>query len=250
MARPSSAGVWGALADLVLPGECAGCRQARVPLREGACADCVTRLRTLRPGPVRPTPAPPGLPDCVALGDYQGVLREMLLAYKERGRHGLARPLGSLLAEVVAEGVTARPGSSGGGRAPVPVLLVPVPATARAVRDRHGDHLRRLSRHAAARLRRGGWAVTVASPLRALPRPDSTDLDSSGRAAAAATAFRLRAGRLPALHRLTAGRQVVVIDDIVTTGVTLAAVTRLLGSAGVPVTVAAVLAATIRHGAW
>ncbi len=232
------AGLWAALTDLVLPTECAGCRGAGVPLRQGACAGCVAMLRALRPAPVRPTPAPPGLPDCVALGAYRGVLREAVLSYKERGRHGLARPLGALLAEVVAE-------AAGGRR---PLLLVPVPATARAVRARHGDHLRRLAGWAGGRLREAGWPVAVAGGLRALPRPDSATLDSAGRAAAAVTAFRLRTGQLPALRRAAAGRAVIVLDDIVTTGATLAAVTGVLTNAGVPVHAAAVLAATTRRG--
>jgi Predicted amidophosphoribosyltransferases len=232
------AGTWADLADLVLPAECAGCRGTRLPLRRGLCADCAAELVALRPVGVRPTPAPPGLPDCLALGDYDGVVRETLLSYKERGRHGLARPLGRLLAEVVAAAVGT----------PRPVLLVPVPATARASRARYGDHVRRLARHAAARLRRAGWPAAVAQPLRALPRPDSATLDSAGRAAAAATAFRTRPARLPALRRVAAGRTVVVVDDIVTTGATLAAVTRVLAGAGVAVHAAAVLAATVRRG--
>ncbi|MFY1690241.1 ComF family protein [Plantactinospora sp. WMMB782] len=232
------AGVWAELTDLLLPAECAGCRGERLPLRRGACPACAALLGALRPRAVRPTPAPPGLPDCVALGSYQGVLRESLLAYKERGRHGLARPLGRLLAEVVAE-------AAGGRRA---VLLVPVPSTARAVRARHGDHLRRLARHCAGRLRDAGWPVAVAHPLRAVPRPDSATLDSAGRAAAARDAFRLRPGRLAPVRRLAAGRVVVLLDDIVTTGVTLAAVSRHLAGAGIPVHGAAVLAATVRRG--
>ncbi|MBE1487324.1 ComF family protein [Plantactinospora soyae] len=230
-------GVWTDLADLVLPAECAGCRGSGLPLRQGACPACAATLQALRPIPVRPTPAPSGLPDCVALGAYRGALREALLSYKERGRHGLARPLGVLLAEVVATAVGDRR----------PVLLVPVPATARAARTRHGDHLRRLSRHTAARLRGAGWPVVVAHPLRALPRPDSATLDSAGRARVAATAFRLRTGRLPAVRRSAAGRAVVVLDDIVTTGVTLAAVARQLETAGIPVYAAALLAATARR---
>ncbi|MEO3818523.1 ComF family protein [Plantactinospora sp. B24E8] len=232
------AGIWSDLADLVLPAECAGCRGLRLPLRQGACAACVDRLAALRPAPTRPTPAPVGLPDLVALGPYQEVLREALLSYKERGRHGLARPLGRLLAEVVAEAVGE----------PRPVLLVPVPATARAVRARHGDHLRRLARQTALRLRVAGWSVAVAYPLRALPRPDSATLDSAGRAAAAEAAFPARVGRVPAARRAATGRAVVVLDDIVTTGVTLAAVTRSLRGAGIPVYAAAVLAATVRRG--
>jgi predicted amidophosphoribosyltransferase len=96
-------------------------------------------------------------------------------------------------------------------------------------------------------LRRAGWPVAVARPVRALPRPDSATLDSAGRAAAATSAFRLRPNQAPVLHRAAAGRAVVVLDDIVTTGVTLAAVTSLLAGAGVRVHAAAVLAATARR---
>ncbi|WP_374559212.1 ComF family protein [Micromonospora sp. RHAY321] len=223
-------GLWADLADLVLPADCAGCRQRRPGLRHGVCPTCVTALDALRPRPVRPTPAPPGLPPCVALGPYAGPLRETLLAYKEHGRHGLARPLGALLAEAVAAAV---------GRAR-PVALVPVPDTAAAARARYGDHLDRLARHCAARLSRGGWPVRVDRPLRALPRPDSVTLDSAGRAAAAEAAFRPRSG--------ASGRGgapvVVLLDDIVTTGVTLAAASRVLAATGRAPTVAVVLAAT------
>ena len=230
-------GVWSDLADLVLPAECAGCRGDRVPLRRGVCAGCASTLAALRPGTVRPTPAPAGLPPCVALGAYDGTLRQALLSYKERGRHGLAVPLGGLLAEVVAE-------AAGGPR---PVLLVPVPATAAAVRARHGDHLARLARHAARRLRAAGWPVGVARPVRAAPRPDSATLDSAGRAAAAESAFRIRRSAVHRLPRVSAGRTVIVLDDIVTTGATLASVTTVLASVGVSVQAAAVLAGTVRR---
>ncbi|WP_320069126.1 ComF family protein [Micromonospora sp. RTGN7] len=219
----------------MLPVECAGCGGRAGATRHGFCPGCVATLEALRPGPVRPTPAPAGLPPCVALGPYGGVLREALLAYKERGRHGLARPLGGLLAEVVAEAV-------GGAR---PVLLAPVPDTAAAARARYGDHLGRLARHAAYRLRRAGWPVRVLRPLRALPRPDSATLDSAARARAAEDTFRARPGAAVPRPRAGAPAPVVVLlDDIVTTGVTLAAAARALSAIGLSPTVAAVLAAT------
>lgn len=116
---------------------------------------------------------------------------------------------------------------------------MPVPDTAAAARARYGDHLDRLARHCAARLSRGGWPVRVDRPLRALPRPDSVTLDSAGRAAAEA-AFRLRSGAPSG-----GGAPVVVLlDDIVTTGVTLAAASRVLAGTGRAPSVAVVLAAT------
>ncbi|MEU1688570.1 ComF family protein [Micromonospora sp. NPDC005707] len=224
---PGLGGLWSDLTDLVLPAGCAGCGE-RVPgLRQGFCPGCVHDLEALTPAPARPDPAPAGLPPCVALGPYAGALRNGLLAYKERGRHGLARPLGALLAEAIAVAVGARG----------PVTLVAVPDTARAARARYGDHLDRLARHAAARLGAAGWPVRVLRPLRALPRPDSVALDSAGRAAAAEAAFRLRRSGGVA-------GPVVLLDDIVTTGATLAAVSRVLRDAGMTPKAAAVLAAT------
>jgi predicted amidophosphoribosyltransferase len=246
---------WAALVDLVLPAACAGCRTSRTPLRRGVCTDCVGVLATMVPHPVRPVPAPPGLPPCAALSGYEGVLRELVLSYKERGRHGLAGPLGALLAQVVA--VHARENDGGwaqraGGREShgvAPVLLVPVPGTVQAARRRHGDHVGRLARHAVARLREAGRPAAVAHPLRALPRADSAGLDSATRAAAAATAFRVRPSRAARLRTLTrsSGAQVVVVDDIVTTGATAAAVTARLTEAEVAVSGVAVLAATVRR---
>jgi len=230
--------VWAALADLVLPAECAGCREPHVPLRRGACARCAAALSALRPRSVRPEPAPAGLPGCVAVGFYEGPLREALLAYKEHGRASLAAPLGAMLAEAVAA-------AAGGARRPV--LLLPVPSTAAAARARHGDHMARLAGHATRVLRTAGWPAAVARPLRARPKPDSAHLDSAQRAIAAGEAFGPRAIGAPRTRRAAAGRAVVVVDDIVTTGATLAAVATVLGRRGIRVDAAAVLAATRRR---
>ena len=71
--------------------------------------------------------------------------------------------------------------------------MIPVPSTARAMRERHGDHMARLATHAVRRLRAAGWhAAEVAQPLRALPRADSASLDAAGRAAAAENSLRIR----------------------------------------------------------
>jgi len=228
------------LADLVLPGACAGCGAERVPLRFGACAGCAAALEALTAFATAPVPPPPGMPFCTAVGPYAGPLRGVLLAYKEKGRHRLARPLGSLLAVAVA--AAAR---QGGAAREAPLHLIPVPSTAAAARERHGDHMARLATHAVRRLRGAGWNADVRQPLRALPRPDSASLDVAGRATAAESSLRIKDTRIRnARRRPTMRGTLIVVDDIVTTGATLAAVTGRLREANMQVTGAAVLAAT------
>jgi predicted amidophosphoribosyltransferase len=233
-------GLGAALADLVLPAACAGCGAERVVLRSGACAACVAELEALVPFATEPELPPYGMPACTALGPYGGPLRSALLAYKEKGRHRLARPLGTLLAGAVAAAAI----GSGGGRK-VPVVLVPVPSTAKAIRERHGDHMARLAAHAVRRLRAAGWQAEVRAMLQALPRPDSASLDAAGRAVAAENSLRIRRSRIGVSPRAQTMRgTLIVVDDIVTTGATLAAVSARLREANVLVAGAAVLAAT------
>jgi len=225
----------GDLADLVLPAACAGCGAERLRLAYGMCPACAAALEALQPFRTAPVPPPPGLPPCVAVGPYEGPLRAALLAYKEKGRHRLARPLGALLAPAVA--ALAPPGR--------PVTLVPVPSTAAAARERHGDHMARLAREAVRRLRPAGWDAGTIRPLRALPRPDSAVLDAAERLPAAESSLRIRQGQNPFRGRRSRIEgTLVVVDDIVTTGATLAAVTRRLGEAKMQVAGAAVVAAT------
>ncbi|MEU8000245.1 phosphoribosyltransferase family protein [Catellatospora sp. NPDC049111] len=229
--------LWQALADLVLPTSCAGCGGSGLALRHEVCADCARAVESLRAAPTRPDPAPAGLPACVALGAYDGRLRELILAFKERGRHRLARPLGALLAEAVA--ASAAPDR--------PLLLLYVPDTAEAARARHGDHMRALARCAAERLREAGRRVELAAPLRTLPKADSAHLSSAERAAGASGAFTLRRGPLEDARRAVPGSVTVLLDDIVTTGATLAAASSLLAGVGVRVDTCVTLAATRRY---
>lgn len=225
----------GDLADLILPQACAGCAAERVRLTAGVCAHCAARLEALRPFRTAPVPPPPGMPSCVAVGPYEGALRGVLLAYKERGRHRLAGPLGMLLATAVA-----RLAPRG-----VPVVLIPVPSTAAAARERHGDHMARLAAHAVRCLRAAGWDAELSRHLRALPRADSASLTPAERAAAAENSLRIRRARIGVPWRRTPPKgTLVVVDDIVTTGATLAAVAGRLKGANMQVAGAAVLAAT------
>jgi predicted amidophosphoribosyltransferase len=127
-------------------------------------------------------------------------------------------------------------------------VLIPVPATATAVRRRYGDHMTRLARRAAGRLRAQGWPAGVAYPLRARPRPDSAGLSRAERERLAAHAFVAVPRRVAAVRRaVAAGATPVLVDDVVTTGLTLAAAARRLYASGLPVPLAAAIAATPRR---
>ncbi|WP_433080392.1 ComF family protein [Dactylosporangium sp. CA-052675] len=221
------------LLDLVLPATCAGCDEPSV---RALCERCRSAMQSARPQRTSPDPSPEGMPVTFALAAYAGSVRRAIVQYKEKNRHELSGVLGAQLGRVVDR-------AAAGG----PVVLVPVPATAAAVRRRHGDHMLRLARAAA----RGRPGVAIARPLRALPRPDdSTELSAARRAMAARHAFAVRARPAAALRALVnrEGAAVVLLDDIVTTGVTLAAAADRLAAAGVRVDGAAVLAATQRDG--
>ncbi|WBQ03952.1 ComF family protein [Kribbella sp. CA-293567] len=169
-----------------------------------------------------------------ATTEYDGIVRAVILAHKEHARYPLARPLGDTLALAIQAAL-------GPGRA---AWLCPVPSSPATVRRRGHDPLRRITKVAVHRLRRGGYDVRVADALTVVRRPrDQAGLSAEDRATNLAGAF---AARSRWAERLT-GQPVIVVDDVLTTGSTLAEACRSLSSQGIPVLGCAVLAATRRR---
>ncbi|WP_229891788.1 ComF family protein [Streptomyces mashuensis] len=230
---------WLEMAGLVLPADCAGCGRARTVL----CGACRARLYGHAPCRVLPEPVPAGLPWVYAAAPYGGCVRSALLAHKERGALGLAEPLGAALA-----GAAGRAGAGGAGYASRgargPFLLVPVPSARRAVAGRGHDPVLRIARAATRALRGGGVPARVAPVLR-LRRAvaDQSGLDARGRLANVAGAMGVVRGG----ERLWRdGGVVVLVDDLMTTGASLAEAARAVGAVGGRVAGAAVVAAASR----
>jgi ComF family protein len=201
------------LLDLIVPPVCPGCRV------EGAliCPACRDRLsrRIAEPAgvPIGLAHAQPaGLVQLEWCGPYSGPARDCLHAFKYDGEQRLAQPLGALMAE------RWRRAGVGGE------VVVAVPVHPARRRDRGFDQAELLGRVVAAEL---GMAF-----LPALERSRRTvaqhALGRGARAANVGRGFRIVARHAAAV----AGRWAVLVDDVTTTGATLAACAEALRGAG------------------
>lgn len=199
--------------DLVLPLECGGCGAPSTRW----CADCAGQLGL---GPDQPRLVgpriDPGVP-VFALGRYAGARRRAIVAVKERGRTDLIPPLADALAGGVHRLLR-------WGLLDLPVTVVPAPTRRAAARRRGGDPVARIATAALA----GQPAAVVLPALRmtALAR-DSVGLGTAARE-------RNVAGRV-LLRRRCRGRlagEVLLVDDVVTTGATARESVRVLRTAG------------------
>lgn len=228
-----------ALADLVVPLECAGCGRPR----ERWCPACAAALSGAPLG-VR-TRADLRVP-VWATSRHTGPAARAVSAFKDRGRTDLARPFGAALAAAVdalrADGEIAEAEQR-------PTVLVPAPASARARRRRGFDHVRQVVDALAAEL--AGSVPTgpvVVAPLLAVRGRvrDAAGLGAQARADNLSGRIRrrppgvpLRAtpgapATVPAL--LAAPATVLLVDDVVTTGATAAECVTVLQAGGLRVT--------------
>jgi ComF family protein len=167
-----------------------------------------------------PGGVPLGLPSDVPLplvqlewcGPFRGTVRDALHALKYAGERRLAEPLGAAAAARWAE-------AGIGGDI---LVHVPVHAARRAVRGY--DQAELLARAAGAHLR----LPAVAALHRVRATAPQFELDRSHRAANVRRAFAVN-GRHA---EVVAGRWIVLVDDVATTGATLVACADALLAAG------------------
>jgi ComF family protein len=190
---------------LLAPPFCWACGAGAQP-HEPLCGSCKRRLRWLECEPVELA----GVEVWAPLA-YDGPARAIVRALKFRGAAGVARPMSAPMA------AGAPPGLLAGSAA-----LVPVPLHPRRARARGFNQAERL---AAALCRRTGMRVDDCLRRRGPAGDRQVGRGRAERLAGIAGAVELRPGARPPARAL-------LVDDVVTTGATLAACGAALRAGG------------------
>ncbi len=201
---------WAILWELLLPPICLGCeRLLRSAAIRGLCSQCAP----LCPPLAADLRSLGGITACYA---YDGPLARALQQLKYGGAAGWAGPLGRLLA---AEPLLR---AAGDGRRWDAVVAIP---RQRDRRRRYGlDHARLLRHHALAHA--GVPTRERVALVRVRDRPAQVDLNAAARRDNMHGVFAV------AQPAKIAGRRVLVLDDVTTTGATLRAARDALLGAG------------------
>lgn len=224
---------------LPLPAECAVCRGWG---RTRLCAACLARHTddaprcrrcaiALPPGPDtcgRCLRDPPPFERCIAAFDYAPPWDHQIARFKFHA----ALDLGGVFADRLVAAI-------GAAASPPVELILPVPLAEARLRERGYNQAWELARRIGRRLRVPADAALL---LRMRETPHQLALPIEQRAGNVRGAFAVEPRRRAEL----AGRHVALVDDVMTTGATLAEAARVLRAAGAASLQAWVLARTPR----
>ncbi|HEX9057736.1 MAG TPA: ComF family protein [Ktedonobacterales bacterium] len=230
-AHPSAGTLSFSLLDLIFPPRCVTCGARGASL----CSTCLatfrlpehqTCARCQRPLAPDSFGAPPvglcgrcqdepsaGLAGLLVAARYEAVARQAILAFKYHRQRRLADPLGSLLARR-AEAI-----------APVPTLVISVPLHYIRQRQRGFNQAELLARRCAARL---GLPFRADLIVRTRATRPQVGLGLAERQANVAGAFAITRHASAQL----AGRRILLVDDVCTTGATMASAAGALLAGG------------------
>ena len=210
------------LLNLLFPPRCPFCNQPLHDAETGPCPDC-------QQAPFWTQGAQGGARGqnfvrCACAGWYRGGLRDSLRRFKFSGQKGYAATYGPILAQAVR---TYLPGSYD--------VLTWVPVSPARRKERGYDQAQLLAQATAQALGTEAVSLLVKTGHNA---PQSSLTQGSQRRSNVAGVYTVPQ------PETVAGRRVLVIDDILTTGATLEEAARTLRAAGAAQVVAAVLART------
>jgi ComF family protein len=192
---------------------CRGCR-ADLPHNRCACPRCAIPVPQDQGAGTPCGPCqrhPPPFAASHAAFRYEDPLPALVAGMKFRARFNMARLLGQCLALALLEQGAERPG-----------LIVPVPLHPKRLRERGYNQALEVAREVSAAL---AIPIDRTSCIRSLHTSAQVGLDDRERRRNVRGAF--------AVLRPPAARQVAILDDVVTTGSTVAELTRVLHAAGV-----------------
>lgn len=199
-----------ALLDLLFPPKCPFCQKILDDPRAPVCPACQPALPWLSgQGAERKVEFADG---CFSPLAYRDQVREAVQRYKFTPVPAYGAPFGLLMAQCLTDHLSQTPD-----------LLTWAPLSSRRLRERGFDQARLLARRAGQRLN-----VPLVPTLKKVrhTRPQSSLEGESARRANALGAYAL----LPQID--LAGKRVVLVDDVVTSGSTLSECARLLRQAG------------------
>jgi len=200
---------------------CENCLQQIAPLSGILCGVCgeklFSRFTETEEGPrcgMCRRAAPP-FQRAVAYGAYDGTLRDLIHLLKYQRVQPVAGLLGGLLAEALA-----------GVQLPESLLVVPVPLFKRKLRERSFNQAEEIARAYVRRRARAGIQLEASSLVRSRETASQTGLTRHQRRA------NLRGAFAVTKPERIAGRSVLVVDDVMTTGTTAGECARVLLRAG------------------
>lgn len=214
--------------EALSPTRCVGCERPG----ELLCTACRDRMVRIDPATACPrcgapfgsmlctecdTSSPSALGCCLAACVFEGPVAQLVRAYKDGGERRLASVIAGYLAEEVLTASAAAPRAYGSLGQAEAVTFIPV--TAEAFSRRGFDHMEQVARACAELL-----GLSLLDTMVKHGRADQRRLDRAGRLRQAGSAYEVV---VP-----VAGRHLLMLDDVITTGATLQAAARALQAAG------------------
>ena len=210
----------GQLLDLLFPPRCVGCRQ----IGAWICTECLSHIPRVEPPfcarygdrvatlglCTRCRTAPLQIKHIRSAAYFGGVLQEAIHHLKYRGRTALAKPLGGLMVAYWQQHPMAAD------------VVVPVPLHADRLRERGYNQAALLARELA---RQAGLAIDEQTLERKRATASQVKLDAKQRKENVHDAFYCSGSTL-------AGKRVLLVDDVCTTGATLEACAIALQESG------------------